>query len=65
MRGYPQFCFFGIPIALAKICFSGMVKNRAKILDYLGINRHYPYTLSEPFEGERSRVIGNRCKKRN
>ena len=34
MRGYPQFCF-SIPIALAKICVSRIVINRAKILRYL------------------------------
>ena len=33
MRGYPQLSFW-IPIALAKICFSRIVINRAKILLY-------------------------------
>ena len=31
MRGYPQFSFW-ISIALAKICFSRIVINRARIL---------------------------------
>ena len=31
MRGYPQFSFW-IPLALAKICFTCIVINRAKIL---------------------------------
>ena len=33
MRGYPQFSFW-ISKALAKICFSHVVINRAKILRY-------------------------------
>ena len=38
MRGYPQFSFW-ISLALAKICFSRIVINRAK---YFGISRHRP-----------------------
>ena len=38
MRGYPQFSFW-ISVALAKICFTRIIMNRAK---YFGISRPRP-----------------------
>ena len=51
MRGYPQFSFW-IPVAFAKICFSRIVINRAKILRYY-ICSHRPKVV---FQVKRARV---------